>query len=55
MLYLFHFRVTVRRFHNSDPLVYMESTIAKDERDAVSQVRDRTDYRYAVNVTLERV
>ena len=55
MLKVFYFRVTVRHFHNSDPLVYIESTLARNERDAVSQVRDRPDYRYAVNVTVERI
>jgi len=55
MLYMFHYRVTVRRFHGSDPVVYIERALAPTDREAVSQVRERRDYRDCVNVTVERV
>jgi hypothetical protein len=55
MLYLFYFRVTVRRFHSSDPAVYIETALAPTDREAVAQVRERRDYRDAVSVTIERV
>lgn len=55
MLYMFRYRVTVRRFHDSDPVVYIEMTLAPTDREAVSQVRERRDYRDSVNVTIERV